>query len=57
VDERSPEQIAAAVSRLLTDGVLASAVREAGYSHAISGFSRIQSARRIDAIYRSALGQ
>lgn len=57
VDERAPEQIAAAVLRLLSDEDLAGLLREAGVRHAAAGFSRYRNARELDAICRSVLGQ
>ncbi len=56
VEERSPSQIAQAVLRLLSDPGLANAFREAGRVHAASNFSRLHSAARLDAIYKSAVG-
>jgi glycosyltransferase involved in cell wall biosynthesis len=57
VDERAPEQIASGVLRLLSDPDLAGSFREAGLHHAKAGFSRCESARRLDSIYWSALHQ
>lgn len=56
VQERAPGQIARAVLRLLSDARLAAALKEAGYNHARLNFSRYESARKIDAVYRSILG-
>jgi phosphatidylinositol alpha-1,6-mannosyltransferase len=56
VDERAPEQIAQAVLRVLSDAHLVKTLKEVGYSHAAHNFSRFQSARKLDSIYRSVLG-
>lgn len=45
VDERAPEQIAAAVRRLLADPDLAQRLSKQGYSHAMAHFSRATSAQ------------
>jgi glycosyltransferase involved in cell wall biosynthesis len=57
VDERAPDQIARAVLRLLTDEGLATRLREVGYRHAVENFSRFESARKLDRVYRSVLGR
>lgn len=57
VDERAPAQIAAAVERVVQDPGLAAALKEAGYVHAMNGFSRYQSAARLDSLYRQVLSR
>jgi phosphatidyl-myo-inositol dimannoside synthase len=57
VDERAPGQIAEAVLRVLSDGRFASGLKEAGYGHAVLHFSRLQSARKLSAVYGSVLGR
>jgi glycosyltransferase involved in cell wall biosynthesis len=53
VDERAPDQIARAVLRVLSDTPLADAMKKAGYQHAVHNYSRFETARKIDAVYRS----
>jgi glycosyltransferase involved in cell wall biosynthesis len=57
VDERAPDQIAQAVLRILSNTNFAAAMKEAGYRHAASNFSRFESARKVDAVYRSITGR
>jgi phosphatidyl-myo-inositol dimannoside synthase len=57
VDERAPDQIARSVLRILSDARLAGTLKEAGYNHAEQNFSRIQSAHKLDAIYRCVLAR
>lgn len=56
VDDGAPDQIAHSVLRILSDQDLAMALRNAGRLHAEKLFSRLDSARKIDVIYRSLLG-
>ncbi len=55
VDERSPEQIASAVLRILSDAKLAAALRQAGRRHAEEHFSRFSNARRLSELYERLL--
>lgn len=57
VDERAPDQIAHAVLRTLSDRRLADAMKDAGYRHAARNFSRFESARKVDTVYRSISGK
>ena len=57
VEERAPEQIAQAVLRLLTDAALAGSLKDAGHNHAAQHFSRFESARKLDAVYRAVLAR
>jgi glycosyltransferase involved in cell wall biosynthesis len=57
VAARSPEQIAQAVLRLLEDRTLAQSLSKTGREHAERLFSRLTNARRVAAIYESALAE
>lgn len=53
VDERAPEQIAAAVERLQSDAELVRALRERAYAAALARFSRHSSATRFSQLFQS----
>jgi glycosyltransferase involved in cell wall biosynthesis len=57
VDERSPEQIAAAVRRLYNDAQLARTLAEQGRSHAAAHFSRHASARSFADLFARLLSR
>ncbi len=57
VKEKSPDEIAAAVLRLLDDPSLAKKLAENGHKHAHAFFSRYSTAQKISALYRNILGK
>ncbi len=56
VDQREPGQISESVLRVFSDAQLANRLKNAGHEHATQHFSRFQSARKLDAVYRAILG-
>nr|WP_274607987.1 glycosyltransferase family 4 protein [Thiorhodovibrio winogradskyi] len=57
VDERAPDQIAAAVHRLTTEPSLAKCLANKAYHHATIHFSRAASARAFDVLFRQLMSR